>query len=148
MHFGNVNAKVKIWDTAGQEKFHTITKGFYKQSQGVLLLFDVTDAKSFENIEKWMNNIFTHADQNVFKFLLGNKVDLVAERAVTKEHAMEKAKKYNMEYWETSAKTGEGINECVEKLVKTIINAKLEKEKGLSLEDSNKPKKADGKGCC
>ena len=120
MQFGNLQAKVKVWDTGGQKKYRTIAKGYYKQCQGILLVFDVTDAKSFDSIEIWMNNIFTHADQNVLKFLIANKVDSTTEIAIAKDIAMEKAKKYQMEYWEISAKTGEGINECVEKLVKTI----------------------------
>ena len=133
--YENIIAKVKIWDTAGQEKFHTITKSFYNQSQGVLLLFDLTDQHSFENVEKWMNDIYNHADQNVIKFLIGNKLDLVSQRVITKEVGLAKASKYKMQYFETSAKTGEGINETVEKLVLQILDAKVTKVSGGNLEE-------------
>eukprot|EP00829_Urostomides_striatus_P009350 TRINITY_DN204_c0_g1_i3.p1 TRINITY_DN204_c0_g1~~TRINITY_DN204_c0_g1_i3.p1 ORF type:complete len:145 (+),score=37.68 TRINITY_DN204_c0_g1_i3:166-600(+) len=82
---GNENISVKIWDTAGQERFRTITHTFYKQAQGVLLVFDVTDKTSYENLHTWVNSISEHADQGIIKYLIANKIDLASERVVSTE---------------------------------------------------------------
>ena len=91
-----------------------------------------------------MSNIFNHADQNLIKFLIGNKIDLVNERVVGKEQVIAKAKQFNMQYFETSAKTGEGVNEAVEALVRLIIGSKYTKEGGTDLNVDTK----NEKNCC
>jgi Ras-related protein Rab-1A len=67
---------VKIWDTAGQERFRTITYSFYKQANGVIVAFDVTNVTSFNNVKNWLESINQHADPNIVKALVGNKIDL------------------------------------------------------------------------
>jgi small GTP-binding protein len=78
---------VKIWDTAGQERFKTITYSFYKQANGVIITFDVTNQLSFSNIKTWLESINTHADPNIVKILVGNKIDLEDDRKVSTEEA-------------------------------------------------------------
>lgn len=68
------------WDTAGQERFRTITTSYYRNSQGILLVYDITDKNSFNNIRQWISQIQLHADVNVNKILIGNKCDLVSQR--------------------------------------------------------------------
>lgn len=70
------------WDTAGQERYHTLTVSYYKKSQGILLVYDVTNRESFENTRKWMQQIVLNADASVNKVLIGNKCDL-SDRRVT-----------------------------------------------------------------
>ena len=77
---------VKIWDTAGQERFRTLTHAFYKQANGVVVAFDVSNRESFDNVKKWMESIFEHADQNICKVMVGNKID-IEDRRVTKKEA-------------------------------------------------------------
>ena len=72
--------KVQVWDTAGQERFRTITTSYYRSSQGILLVYDITDVKSFQSIRSWISQILLHADLNVNKILIGNKCDLQQRR--------------------------------------------------------------------
>lgn len=68
--------KLQIWDTAGQERFRTITTAYYRGAMGILLVYDVTDKATFENIRNWIKNIELHASNNVNKMLIGNKADM------------------------------------------------------------------------
>ena len=79
------NIKLQIWDTAGQERFRAITKNYYKGSHGIILLYDVTNLQSFENIKSWINQIREEASPNVVIYLVGSKIDLEEERKVTKK---------------------------------------------------------------
>lgn len=72
--------KLQIWDTAGQEKFKTITAAYYKGAQGLLLVFDITDRKSFIDIENWMFEAEKYANQKIVKILIGNKSDMESNR--------------------------------------------------------------------
>ena len=116
---GSDKVPVKIWDTAGQDRFHTITHTFYKQCQGVLLVFDVGSKKSFDSVHKWMNNIQNHSDKNIIKYLIGNKMD-TEKREVSNEDAMKVAQQYGMSYYETSARLNKNITEAITSLVKDI----------------------------
>nr|CAH7724736.1 unnamed protein product [Callosobruchus chinensis] len=77
--------KLQIWDTAGQERFHTITTSYYRGAMGIMLVYDITNEKSFENIVKWLRNIDEHANEDVEKMILGNKCDMTDKRTVSKE---------------------------------------------------------------
>jgi small GTP-binding protein len=77
--------KLQIWDTAGQERFHTITTSYYRGAMGIMLVYDVANEKSFDNIVKWLRNIDEHANEDVEKMILGNKCDMEDKRQVTKE---------------------------------------------------------------
>lgn len=68
------------WDTAGQERFRTITTSYYRNSQGILLVYDITDRNTFNNIRNWVAQINLHADVNINKILIGNKCDLIKQR--------------------------------------------------------------------
>ena len=116
---GDTNVQVKLWDTAGQDRFHTITQSFYKKCQGVLVVFDVGSKKSFDNIKKWMAQIQNNADANIDKYLIGNKID-TEHREVASEEASKMAKDCKMTYMETSAKINVNVTEAITGLVKTI----------------------------
>ncbi|CAD8108723.1 unnamed protein product [Paramecium primaurelia] len=111
--------KMQIWDTAGQERYQTITQTYYKGAMGIILVFAVNDQESFHDIEKWMNQIKQHASDNIIKVLIGNKTDL-PDRCITYEQAMKMAQKYNIPYFETSAKEGTNINDTFQQIAKQI----------------------------
>ena len=85
---------VKIWDTAGQERFRTLTHAFYKQANGVVVTFDVTSEDTFKNVKKWMESIDQHADENICKVMVGNKIDLEEDRKISRQQAQELANTY------------------------------------------------------
>merc|ERR1711975_45369 len=97
--------KLQIWDTAGQERFRTITQAYYRGAMGILLVYDVTDEKSFQNIKSWMRNIDQHANTEVVKVLLGNKCDMPDDKKmVSTKDGAKLAEEYQIKFFETSAK--------------------------------------------
>ena len=136
--------KVQLWDTAGQDKFRAITRNYYKGARGIILIYDVTNTKSYENIKKWINEIKEEIFENVTIILIGNKIDNEAERKISKEQGEKLANDFHVQFFETSAKTGEGINESVFYLVQKIVETDPEiKKRGKNLKIRNKKKK-----CC
>jgi len=101
--------KLQIWDTAGQERFRTITVAYYRGAMGILLVYDVTDQRSFDNIRTWHSNIEQHASEGVNKILIGNKSDWNDKRVVTEQQGRELAYELGVQFTETSAKANEGV---------------------------------------
>lgn len=102
--------KLQIWDTAGQERFRTITSSYYRGAHGIIVVFDVTDQESFNNVKQWLHEIDRYACQNVKKLLVGNKCDLASKRAVSTETAKELADSLGIQYLETSAKNSTNVS--------------------------------------
>ncbi len=113
--------KVQIWDTAGHERFRSITYSYYRGANAIIIVFDLSDKKSFISITEWLKQIEKHAKENVFKFLVGNKSDLVEERKVTYEEAKQYADEHELPYIETSAKEGININELFDSSIKSFL---------------------------
>ncbi|MCK4478966.1 MAG: GTP-binding protein [Candidatus Lokiarchaeota archaeon] len=116
-----------LWDIAGQSKFEIMRRHFYKGSEAVILIFDLTNLKSFESIPNWYNDVIKNLkmqNEELIGFILGNKEDLLDERKVSVEQANEIAKKLNLEYLETSALTGKNVEESFYKLAKALIKSK------------------------
>ncbi|TCD67457.1 GTP-binding protein [Steccherinum ochraceum] len=112
--------KLQIWDTAGQERFRTITTAYYRGAMGILLVYDVTDERSFNNIRTWHSNIEQHASEGVNKILIGNKSDWSDKRAVTEEQGRELANELGIKFMETSAKVNDGVEEAFFTLARDI----------------------------
>ncbi len=112
-----------IWDIAGQIKFQTVRKHFYKGAKGIFLIFDLTYEKSFNNITKWYEDLKKNVKKfkNISGFILGNKKDLVDQREISKEKAFILAKKLNFKYFETSALTGENVNDSFYRIAERLI---------------------------
>ena len=103
--------RIQIWDTAGQETFRSITRAYYKNSVCALIVYDITNKNSFQNIKSWIEDCKKQSPKTVFLILIGNKVDLEERRQVTYEEGSIYAEKNGMLFFETSAKTGKNIEE-------------------------------------
>uniref|UniRef100_A0A8C6TWX6 small monomeric GTPase n=1 Tax=Neogobius melanostomus TaxID=47308 RepID=A0A8C6TWX6_9GOBI len=101
-----VKVKLQIWDTAGQERFRSVTHAYYRDANALLLLYDVTNKRSFDNIRAWLTEIHEYAQQDVVVMLLGNKADSSHVRAVKREEGERLAKEFGVPFMETSAKSG------------------------------------------
>jgi len=104
--------KLQIWDTAGQERFRTITSSYYRGAHGIIVVYDVTDNESFNNVKQWLHEIDRYACENVNKLLVGNKSDLTAKRVVSTEQGKEFADSLGIEFLETSAKTSTNVEQA------------------------------------
>jgi Ras-related protein Rab-1A len=111
--------RVKIWDTAGQEQYKSLTKNFYRKSNGIIIVFDLTDNDSFQTVSGWFKNAKEFSEENIKMILIGNKFDLT--RVVPYEEAKSLAETLNIPYFETSAKENTGITEAIRKLVADVI---------------------------
>lgn len=120
--------KLQIWDTAGQERFHTITTSYYRGAMGILLVYDVTNAKSFDNIAKWLRNIEEHANEDVEKIIIGNKCDMEERRVIPTERGEEIARAHNIPFIETSAKANINIDRVFLELTDAILARTTAKE--------------------
>ena len=117
VEFGAKNIKIKdkiyrrqIWDTAGQENFRSITRAYYKNSVCALVVYDITNRQSFENVKAWIEDCKSQSPSTILMALVGNKIDLDSSRAVSTEEGEDFANMNGMPFFETSAKSGENID--------------------------------------
>ncbi|KAG7669917.1 hypothetical protein Ndes2526B_g06289 [Nannochloris sp. 'desiccata'] len=114
--------KLQIWDTAGQERFRTITSSYYRGAHGIIVVFDVTDQESFNNVKQWLNEIDRYANESVNKLLVGNKSDLTTKRAVEYNTAKAFADEIGVPYIETSAKNANNVEQAFMTMAAEIKN--------------------------
>ncbi|XP_053388141.1 ras-related protein Rab-8A-like isoform X2 [Mercenaria mercenaria] len=131
--------KLQIWDTAGQERFRTITTAYYRGAMGIMLVYDITNEKSFDNIRNWIRNIEEHASRDVEKMILGNKCDMNDKRQVSKEKGEQLAIEHGIKFMETSAKASINVEEAFFTLARDI-KAKMDRK----LDASSAPKGGGG----
>ena len=151
------DVKVKLFDTAGQERFKSITTNYIKKANGILLVYDITDETSFKKIEAWHQNLSSDSNNILPIVLIGNKSDLEEERVVSTEDGEELAQKLKIEnhFFETSCQSGKNVHEAINDLVQQIYD-KFGNNENQSFEikhDNNKKDKKDKKGkkensCC
>ena len=111
---------VQIWDTAGQEAFHSIIRSYYKCSACAIIVYDVTNRSSFESIKTWIEDCRTlcHSKTNIF--LVANKIDLHSQRVVTKEEGQNLAEENDIKFYEVSAKTGKNLQKMFDEILRDI----------------------------
>lgn len=120
VELGDKIFKLQIWDTAGQERFRSITTSYYRGAHGILLVFDVTDQLSFDNLRNYIENVSLHCNKDVPLLLIGNKSDQVSKRVISSNVAKEYADSLNCVYIETSACTSSNVNEAFIELINLI----------------------------
>lgn len=122
--------KLQIWDTAGQESFRSITRIFYRGAHCVFLTYDITRDDTFVNVIDWLKEIKQNANSDIVVYLIGNRCDLEDDREVTRERAIEFCKQYNIDkFFETSAKTGDNVEEVFSLAAKELYLQSKETEK-------------------
>lgn len=127
--------KMQIWDTAGQDRFRSITKNYYKGAHGIVLMFDVTNPSSFINIKNWLIQIKENTSEKVKIVIVGNKIDDESQRKITNEEAKKLCEEYKLELFETSAKNNVGIVETFTYITNEIF--KINNGKDLDSQDKN-----------
>lgn len=143
--------KLQLWDTAGQERFRTITNCYYRTAHGVILVYDVTDQRSFESIRSWIHDIDRFAKENVPKLLVGNKTDLEEERVVLTEEGRALADSMGMDFVETSARSAAGVEEAFMGMASQIKGSMktVPLKKHLTIRPNPGPTVSlSRKGCC
>ena len=113
--------RIEIWDTAGQEKFKSITQNLILRVQGIIILFDITNKESFNNLNVWIKTIKEQCGKNFPILIAGNKTDLEENRIVNTEEANIFTNNEKIDYIEISCKTGENIKETIDIICKKII---------------------------
>mmetsp|Transcript_23998 Transcript_23998/g.72273 ORF Transcript_23998/g.72273 Transcript_23998/m.72273 type:complete len:198 (-) Transcript_23998:50-643(-) len=114
--------KFNVWDTAGQEQFRTITRSYFRGAQGIVLVYDITDRRTFSSVRSWMAQITDHADQKVNKVLVGNKCDNAAARAVSTEEGAALAAEYGVKFLEASAKANVNVTPAFTAIAQQVID--------------------------
>ena len=110
LNIGDKLYRVQIWDTAGQESFRSITRAYYKNSVCALIVYDISKKDSFNNVSIWIEDCKNQSPKTIYMILVGNKSDLEDRREVSFEEGKELAEKYGLDFYETSAKTGDNVD--------------------------------------
>lgn len=164
----NTSLRMNIWDTAGQEKFRAVTRQFYRDSHGAIIVFDLTKRNTFNGVQNWIKELKTHGNEETEIIILGNKSDLSNEREISEEDIKSEIKnKYK--YFEVSAKSGNNISLAFDELKKLIMHnlknkdnnlinnipelkkrklSKKEKKEAKSLDDIDRNLKTKDVKCC
>jgi Ras-related protein Rab-1A len=152
--------KMQIWDTAGQDRFRSITKNYYKGAHGIILMFDVTNPSSFINIKNWLMQIKENTSEKVKIVIVGNKIDDESQRKINIDEAKKLSDENNLEYFETSAKNNIGIVETFNYITNEIFKInngkdldnhdKTNKKENITIDRKNDKlsKKEKLKKCC
>jgi len=143
-----VNIKLKICDTAGEERFRTVTASFYRGVHGVLFSYDVSDPESFETLHHWIEEAKLFAPEEICTMIVGNKSDL--EHKVSVDQVKAFSAERNIPFVEVSAKSGAGVDDMFEKLTKAILDKMKSSGQSKSANDAKgaKKKKDEKKGGC
>jgi small GTP-binding protein len=140
---------IKFWDTAGQEKYRTLTRSYYKKAHGIIVACSLEDRNSFHNLTNWLNSIKDNTKEDIQLIIIGNKSDLNDTRQVKSYELDELARKRDIHCFETSAKDNSNITEAIEVLVNSVIEKGINKAPSFSIfnivggprKDSNSGKK-------
>jgi len=145
--------KLQIWDTAGQERFRTITSSYYRGAHGIIVVYDVTEMETFNNVKQWLHEIDRYATEGVNKLLVGNKSDLISKRVVDTATAKDLADSLSIPFLETSAKSATNVEQAfmtmageIKTRMATTPTARLGNQAALPVGKSTGASKSNG--CC
>ena len=128
--------KLYIWDTAGQDRFRSITSNYYKGADGIILIYDITKQETFNNVRNWITSIKEEAPAKVVLILVGNKVDDEKHRTVQQSEGEKIADEYNLPFLECSAKSDINVTETFDVLVKKIVEINPKNKQGQKLQQN------------
>mmetsp|Transcript_22207 Transcript_22207/g.35706 ORF Transcript_22207/g.35706 Transcript_22207/m.35706 type:complete len:203 (-) Transcript_22207:422-1030(-) len=143
--------KLQIWDTAGQERFRTITSAYYRGADGVILVYDVTSDESFKHVEDWLEQVNKYASEDTAKLIVGNKADLIKDKQVSSEDALQFGVKFGIDVIETSAKTADNVDKAFNRLGEKLIETRgstSEKKRDAGRVKLKHVKTGGGRKCC
>ena len=146
MKINDESIKLHILDTAGQERYRAVAKNFIRNVEGIIFVFDLCNNNSFQNIKEWLMTA-DDANSNYQKILVGNKMDMT-ERQIDKERAEKFSEKFNMKYFETSAKDGTNVELIFEEIAKLILSNNPEKEANNNTSILSYQPNSSKKYCC
>ena len=137
----NDKVSAQIWDTAGQEKYSTLTSSYYKGAKGALVVYDITQESTFLKAEQFVKELREKSDKDVYIILVGNKIDLEEKRKVSKEEGKKLADKLKIGFFEVSAKNGTGIEDLFKNLIDHVYekhNREFKSMASIEIEDDEK----------
>eukprot|EP00472_Partenskyella_glossopodia_P003532 CAMPEP_0197516286 /NCGR_PEP_ID=MMETSP1318-20131121/1151_1 /TAXON_ID=552666 /ORGANISM="Partenskyella glossopodia, Strain RCC365" /LENGTH=201 /DNA_ID=CAMNT_0043064897 /DNA_START=179 /DNA_END=781 /DNA_ORIENTATION=- len=135
--------KLQIWDTAGQERFRTMTASYYRGADGVILVYDISNEKSFQHVKDWMKSVDKYAREGVIRMVLGNKSDMEEKRRVPKNKAEAYADNSDVMWLETSAKSADNVTLAYRRMAKRLIEIKRFQKSGRGASRESKSKRVD-----
>jgi len=153
INIGGKNIRLQIWDTAGQERYRAVTKNYYRGAVGGLLVYDITSRDTYNQLQHWLTDARTLANDAVAIVVVGNKADLKDQREVTHVEACRFAQENDLIFLETSALSGEGIDEsfmqCARKILAGIESGNVKVEGAASpVENSGADPGTKGESGC
>ena len=134
--------KIEIWDTAGQERYKSITSVYYKGAKGAFIVYDITSRKSFDDVDKWIEEIKEKTSKDIKLIIIGNKIDLKDERDITTNEALNKFKGMDIPFMETSALDDTNVSEVFLDLIKIIYQDIIKGDNDEYFFDNEKKSKA------
>jgi small GTP-binding protein len=132
--------KLMIYDTAGHERFRTLSKNQISSTKGILIVYDVTEKESFDALNFWMKSFKENANKNAICLIIGNKIDLENKRVIGYDEGKKFAEKYGVKFIETSAKSAVGVNEAFYSVAKEIFDNEINVN-DIIIEGNNKKRK-------
>ncbi len=149
MNIKNKKVRIQIWDTAGQEKYKSITKNLFLKVMGALVLYDITNEESFTKLKEWVELIKEECGRHIKILIIGNKSDLESQRAIDKEDAMKYANEEKVQYIECSSKTGENVEKAIIVLSEKILEStEISMDSSLMLDSTLLSSKIKKRKCC
>jgi small GTP-binding protein len=149
MNIKNKKVRIQIWDTAGQEKYKSITKNLFLKVMGALVLYDITNEESFTKLKEWVELIKEECGRHIKILIIGNKSDLESQRAIDKEDAMKYANEEKVQYIECSSKTGENVEKAIIVLSEKILEStEISMDSSLMLDSTLLSSNIKKRKCC
>ena len=158
IEINNKKIKIQILDTAGQERYRSITSAYYRGAKGAFIVYDITRKTTFDNIDRWVADLKANGDDNISIVLIGNKLDLEDKREVQKDEGVKKSEEFKTAFMETSALNGDNIDKAFDELIEQIYQnncsliddgVNVDFEKGVNLnEEKEDTDNIIKKKCC